>query len=270
MNMEFKLVDLQRSSRYTKQIAEADKRRNKATVGISLTVAANLRHFNPDVAESARAIKIRLKSFNSYIETKPYTEKSSAIQILVKDLKENFAEQIHTLHLNEWINELSDAQNQFDSLFDMRNEERAEFPTEKIAAVRKKSDKLYRKMVAILEAYALLNGKDDTTDFIKELNAEIDYFNLHIKHEKKENIAAATVADIPDKIYDGRPVVPTPVVSHNNEQLTFTEDFSLSYHNNDKPGTALIRINGKGRYKGHKLVSFNIISADKAETKGNF
>jgi hypothetical protein len=41
-------------------------------------------------------------------------------------------------------------------------------------------------------------------------------------------------------------------------ELIFTEDFTMSCKNNIKPGTATLRIQGIGKYKGEIVTTFNI------------
>jgi hypothetical protein len=50
-----------------------------------------------------------------------------------------------------------------------------------------------------------------------------------------------------------------PEVFYEDEKLVFTSDYELSYRDNRKPGTALVTIHGKGRFKGKKQISFNIV-----------
>jgi hypothetical protein len=258
VELEAKLVDAVTSSPYTKLIADADRRRDKAVAGITLTVNAALRHVNPDIVEAARRIELLLKAFRSTIENKPYEEESSAVQILISDLMSTYADEVKTLNLQEWIDELSAAQMTFDSLFEQRNDEWAARPQENLRAVRKKVNEYYREMITLIEAYGKLNGYDVTGEFILKLNREVKYFNDHIHHKGKKDIDAADIDDIPDQVYAGEPLFPMPVVYYEGEKLLFTIDYEVSYHDNDRPGTAKITVHGKGEYTGIKEVSFKI------------
>ena len=59
-----------------------------------------------------------------------------------------------------------------------------------------------------------------------------------------------TIGIIADQTYEGQAITPQPGVKFNNTNLTKDTDYSLSYKNNNKIGTATIVVTGKGTYKG--------------------
>jgi hypothetical protein len=259
VELEAKLVDAARSSQYTEKIANADSRRDKAVVGLSLAVDSSLRHPDPEVLDAAKRISLRLKAFRTAIENKRYEAESTAIQILLTDLRSTYATDVETLKIGSWVDEMSYAETYFDELFAKRNSEWAGRPQEKLRDVRKKVDEYYRGMVTLIDAYGALNGYDVTGEFIRKLNITVKYFNDHIPHSRKKDLDAADIDDVPDQVYEGEPVFPLPVVYYVGKKLLFTIDYELSYHDNDRPGTAKITIHGKGKFKGIKEVSFKIL-----------
>ncbi|MDR1864676.1 MAG: hypothetical protein LBR08_03800, partial [Bacteroidales bacterium] len=133
-------------------------------------------------------------------------------------------------------------------------------PQERLRDVRKRIDAVYRLMVERIDAYSVLH-KDDPAcmQFVGELNREIAYFNEHTHRHAKTDIAHAVVASIPDRHYEGEPVIVLPEVMYEGKKLVFTVDYEVSYKNNSAPGTATLTVHGKGSFKGQKAVSFNII-----------
>jgi hypothetical protein len=258
VEVEASLVDASKNSEYTEKLAVADRRRDQAVIGMSQTVDAALRYFDPTVVNAAKRISLRLKDFRTLIEDKPYEEESAAVKILVLDLKSRFAADVDILKIGGWVDELSYAETDFDELFAKRNTEWAGRPQGKLVDARKQVDVYYREMVTLIDAYGALNGYDITGEFVRELNLDIKYFNDHIYHSGRKDLDAATIEDIPDQIYAGEPLFPMPVVSYEGEKLLFTVDYEVSYHDNNRPGTAKITVHGKGKYKGIKEVSFNI------------
>ena len=67
------------------------------------------------------------------------------------------------------------------------------------------------------------------------------------------------VASISKKKYTGKEIKPKPTVKFAGKKLTYGKDYTLSYSNNKKVGTATITIKGKGYYKGTKKVKFTIV-----------
>ncbi|MDR1561557.1 MAG: DUF6261 family protein, partial [Dysgonamonadaceae bacterium] len=259
VELESKLVDAVLSSPYTEQLANTDKRLDRAIVGLSATIEADLHHYNPLMVEAARKIALRLKAFRGEIENKPYEEESAAVKILLNDLQTTYSAEVGTLSLSGWVFEISDAQTTFEELFLKRDDEWASRPTEKLPDVRKRVNVIYRNMVELIDAYGALNGYSVTGEFVGKVNSDITYFNEHIHGHAKKEIDKATVNDIPPQVYADEPVVPMPEVFYDDKKLVFTRDYELSYRDNDGPGTALVTIHGKGSYKGRKQVSFNIV-----------
>ena len=260
VELEGQLVDAIRKSEFTAKIAESDSLRDRILVGFSTAVKAFLHHFDPARVEAARAIEYRLKSFRGEIEKKPYEEEAAAIKILLADLKTKYSAQVTLLSLGDWIYELGVIQDDFNSLFSLRNAEQANKPREKLRDLRKQIDVAYRDIVGRIDAFTLLNGNQVCAVFISHLNNEVNYFNEHIHHRAPKDIDRAFVAAIPGQVYGNEPVTVFPYVFDGRKKLVFSVDYELSYRDNDRPGTASVIISGKGAYKGKKTVSFNIIN----------
>ncbi|MBR6222670.1 MAG: Ig-like domain-containing protein [Lachnospiraceae bacterium] len=76
---------------------------------------------------------------------------------------------------------------------------------------------------------------------------------------KKADIASAKVKKIADKVYSGKAKKPAPVLTLNGTKLKKGKDYTVSYKNNKKIGTATITIKGKGQITGTKKVTFKIV-----------
>ena len=73
-----------------------------------------------------------------------------------------------------------------------------------------------------------------------------------------ESIAKATVTGIKTVAYTGKAITPTPVVKLNGKTLKKGTDYTVSYKNNTKVGTATVTITGKGDYSGKITKKFLI------------
>jgi hypothetical protein len=259
LELEGTLVDQVRKSEYTAELAATDARLDRDIVGLNSAIDAALHHFDPETVKAAKILEVRMKSFRGEIEKKAYEEESGAVKILVRDLQTTYAPQIAYLNLDSWVTEIENAQQEFERLFLLRNDELADRSHEKLEKVRKEIDAAYRQMIGQIDAYTVLNGDDSTEPFVRRINEEIVYFNDHIHHHAKKDIAKAAVNNIPDQVYSGKPVVLIPEVFDEDKELVFSHDFELSYKNNNAVGTADVIIHGKGAFKGKKIVSFNIV-----------
>ncbi|MBR3318295.1 MAG: hypothetical protein IKG21_10810 [Atopobiaceae bacterium] len=76
------------------------------------------------------------------------------------------------------------------------------------------------------------------------------------------DIREATVAKIANQAYTGKAIKPSPKVTYNGWTLVKGTDYTLSYKNNTKVGTATVTITGKGSFEGTKKVTFKIVAAN--------
>ena len=72
------------------------------------------------------------------------------------------------------------------------------------------------------------------------------------------DIAGVTVAQIDDIEFADSAVTPTPVVTDGTPSIITTDDYSVSYLNNAKPGAATVVLTGKRNYTGTKSIAFTI------------
>lgn len=73
------------------------------------------------------------------------------------------------------------------------------------------------------------------------------------------NISDLSFTKIEVQIYSGKELTPLPVIRDGYMKLIKGEDFTFSYKNNTKVGTATLTIKGKGDYSGTKKITFKII-----------
>jgi hypothetical protein len=256
---EKQIVDAQKSSDYTQQIADADHRDDRLITGIRETVNAALHHFDSAVVAAAQSIWLRLKAFGEF-QAKSYEEEAAAINILIDDLlSEEFAAKVILLGLTPWVNELAEAVAEFEELLRLRNIQQAAKPKQRLRDVRKQIETVYRNMITHINSAATLDTTNIYTEFINRLNTTITYFNDHNHHPTPKNIRTANVDPIPVQPFTGKAVTPIPTVYIENVELVFAKDFNLTYKNNVQPGLAEISIVGKGHYAGKKNVTFNIV-----------
>jgi hypothetical protein len=258
LSQEKQIIDAQKSSDYTQQIADADHRDDRLITGIRETIAAALHHFDPSVVAAAQSLSLRIKAFGD-IPMKSYEEEAAAIDILLGDLQSpEYAPKVALLGLALWVDELAEAVADFEQLLKLRNVEQADKPQQRLRDVRRQIETVYRDMITHINSAAILDTADTYTEFINRLNAQITYFNDHNHHPAPKNIRPAVVDVIPAQTYTGKAITPIPAVHFGDAELFFARDFTLVYKNNIQRGVAEVGIVGKGNYAGRKNVTFNI------------
>ena len=74
----------------------------------------------------------------------------------------------------------------------------------------------------------------------------------------KANLSDATIAAIAKQTYTGKAITPNPVVKMGSTTLKKGTDYTVSYENNVKVGTAKVIVTGKGGYTGTATKTFQI------------
>ena len=74
----------------------------------------------------------------------------------------------------------------------------------------------------------------------------------------KASIAKAKVSKIGAKKQTGKEITPKPTVTLGGKKLKLNTDYTLSYKNNKRIGTATVKVTGKGNYSGTVSTTFKI------------
>ncbi len=106
-----------------------------------------------------------------------------------------------------------------------------------------------------------VSGKDDQTGYgCVDLAAAVQ-----VGGGQSIDLSQAEVGGIADYSYTGKEITPEPTVTLSGKRLTNGKDYTLSYSNNKKPGTATVTVTGTGAYTGQVSVNFKI--SDSAKLK---
>jgi len=73
------------------------------------------------------------------------------------------------------------------------------------------------------------------------------------------NIKNTTISKIADQNYTGKAIKPNPTIKNGKVALKNGTDYTVSYKNNTKLGTATVTIKGKGNYTGTVTKTFKIV-----------
>ena len=92
---------------------------------------------------------------------------------------------------------------------------------------------------------------------------------LNMLDQGERKIRDCEVAKIPDQTYTGKAIKPSITITYLGYALRRGTDYTLTYSNNTRVGTAKIKITGKGRYTGTKTVTFKIVRKGTASSSGS-
>ncbi len=156
----------------TEEIDIADKNRDFTFRGLADKVTNSLNHFNPEVREAARRVKVIFDGYGN-LAPKPDDEESGFIKSLIADLRTKVPAEIATLAIVDWIDEVERLNNVFVALEATRNLEEATRTELRMKQVRVQVDAAYKKIVKRINALIIVNGEAPYAEFVKELNARI-------------------------------------------------------------------------------------------------
>lgn len=110
----------------------------------------------------------------------------------------------------------------------------------------------YANNVNVGEADVTVKGRGDYKNFSNKVK-----FTIVTK-----SISSATVSAIPAQAYTGKAITPELIVTDGTKLLCENKDYTVSYSNNKREGTATVEVTGIGNYSGSLKGEFEIVKTD--------
>ncbi|MDR1180991.1 MAG: DUF6261 family protein [Bacteroidales bacterium] len=163
-------------SEITEKRLQADRERDNTFRGMADTIKGAKNHFNVAVSEAAGRMEILFKTYGN-VARKPYNEETAAIHTLLAELNGKYAADVKLLGLKEWVNELEQKNNTFDTLTKVRFTELGTRTELKSKEVREEIDKIYYAIVKHINALMLIEKSSVYINFIHQWNVRIKVYN---------------------------------------------------------------------------------------------
>lgn len=265
---EYALMEWVRKSALTKKITIALRRTDRALVGINAQVHAQTYSQDTDTVRSAMRLGIMLRSYGK-VHDKAYDDQAGDYLAILKQLGSAYAADAALLGLAPQVTELESAFTEFHGLLTQRSSEKLRKPAETFPEVRRNIERAYRRFIPIVNAGVLIGPAAEMTDFLSNLNGEINRLNAEYHRARKDLSASGNtvIAQIAPQPFTGQDVTPVPTVHYSENdkppvRLSLGRDFSITYRHNINPGMAGLTIHGKGKYRGAQRTSFMIEEAN--------
>lgn len=164
---------------------ETDHTRDQLVLGIKDVLKSALRHFDKAVRDAAYRLKIVFDTYNrpTQIIHLPYDAETIAVNDLLKEFEEKYAEDIQITGLTPWIQKLHTCNDEFENLEKSYTEQQAEKPLFQTKDARKESDKAYKDIVYVINGNIISEGEASEATyatFVAEFNAIIKRYNDRI------------------------------------------------------------------------------------------
>lgn len=188
LSTELSLLELMTKSFVTDSLAELNVKRTGYYRSISLMLEAYLHHFDPSKVLIAERLMHVFKEYGS-MQRKTYSAESAALSKLTAEAKNIYMKDFMALGLDEWIEHLELANNEFQAAMHKRYEESAGKAEGNMKEARTATDTAYTALCNKLDAYMLITNEARYDEAIKALNAVIEKYSTMLAIRKGKNSA---------------------------------------------------------------------------------
>lgn len=179
-------LKLSQKSLTTDEIKKADEERDAAYRQYRRAVKAFLDFPIAEKAEAAKILWQNLKDYN--IQTGwELTRQTGMTKNLLQDVKGKNSNYVKALGLETVVERLENANKRVALLISDRNEEKAGRIVGETREARRESERLYKALVEVINAYSLIEGPTDYTYIIDQVNADIKRLKLTLPSRSKKD-----------------------------------------------------------------------------------
>ena len=257
------LLKQQHASALTPEINKLDKQRDADLNEIKRTVATAAKSSTPATAAAGHTLLGLLKPFWD-IGKEPLASQTTQIRIIEERYNANpdATPAAATLGIADLVTRLFVENMSLYALYNERLEAMSGAELPSATSVKQTVVKAYDNFCDVVVQTLDALPSDPLQVLFNEMN---DLRRKYVHHLPKDIGAGdnCVVEPIATQQYTEKAVTPIPKAYYREEdkpvvELVFAKDFSVTYKNNVKVGTAEVTLHGKGAYKGQKTVTFNI------------
>ncbi|MBO7128891.1 MAG: hypothetical protein J6W05_03875 [Prevotella sp.] len=172
-----------RTSDYTRQIANEDRRRDNLFMTLKSQVQMYQRFdFDEEMMSAAETIWNVIKRYQVDVEIN-YSEESTQLQQMIEEMETDCQTKaaLDKLGLGDQLQQLKTANEAVRTMMAQRNDERTAHGKAALATARKETNAAYHDLVAMLNAFALTDDDPHRFDeLISQVNELIKYYRLHV------------------------------------------------------------------------------------------
>jgi hypothetical protein len=180
-DQSFKIVQ---KSALSKDIEQADKKRDTTFAGLRAQVKAQVKHFDADTAAAAYRLQVLFDAYGD-VARKSLDQETADITNLVQDLNGKYKTEVETIGFVRWVEQLDTENKSFDTLMKQRFDEYADKSAiTRLRTARGAADDAYRAIVARVNAGIVFNGEEKYRPFVLDLNVRIDRYNNTLAQRK--------------------------------------------------------------------------------------
>ena len=162
---------------FTGCVQAIDRRRDVIFDGMTDVVRGTLRYFCPNVKEAAQRLEVVLGSYEyeQLTTRRSPKEQTVAIENLLEELSGSSANDVCTVHIGDWVQELATDNKTFEKLVNdcYEYDEKWQHTDIALRDARRRVDWAYHSIVERIGALVIIEGRDTYDAFIRRVNLMI-------------------------------------------------------------------------------------------------
>lgn len=170
------------ASDQTKVIMALDERRDDAINGISFFLQGYAYHFDKTIKQNAQLLLANMAIYGSGIARQNYQSETATINNMLNDWKNktDLQDAVNAFDLNAWVDELSDANTQFNTEYLSRTQEYGDANPDTIKSKREETNDAYYALRDRIDALHTLveTPPSPYVTVINQLNALTEQYNV--------------------------------------------------------------------------------------------
>jgi len=174
-------INFIRKSDITDALTDSDADRDYTYRGFADYIKSACNHYIPEMKLAARRVQIVIDEHGN-IAAKTYDKETAAIISLISKLNQDYANDVMTLGIAGWLNELQANNETFDQLMNSRYTQETIKTQSRMKTVRVDVDDAYRTIIDRVNALIIVNGEAAYKEFVGEMNERIDRNNISLSN----------------------------------------------------------------------------------------
>ncbi|KIA89437.1 DUF6261 family protein [Kaistella jeonii] len=173
----------------TKVILALDERRDDAINGITFFLQGYSYHFEESKKQNAQKLLANIAIYGSGISRQNYQAETATLNNMIRDFedKPDLAAAVTAFTLQPWLDELTDANTQFNTEYLSRTQEYGDANPDTIKSKREETNVTYYALRNRIDALHILveTPPSPYTTVINQLNALTDQYNVLLVHRQE-------------------------------------------------------------------------------------
>lgn len=182
---------LSQKSEFTDTLNELDTARDNAYMGLKGIVEGYAKVPDAGMKAASKALGQLITDYRIDVRVQRDQE-SGLLSNFIADLQGKCAAHVQTLHLEEVVQVMKTANDNYIAVRENRTEERMLKEKNALENARKATDAAYRNFIAMVNALALVEGDADYADFIDYMNTLISEYKAEVLNQKPTSTTPTT------------------------------------------------------------------------------